>query len=248
MHNAQAVVEVLELGKSGLGARRISQRTGIPVRTISDWLAGRLPRRLGEVTAPRCPRCGATSHRIEDAAKYAYLLGIYLGDGYIARHPKGVFRLRIVLDEKYPLIIESCVSAIQALVPGNKVRLFQRKGCIEVRAYSKAWPCLLPQDGPGRKHSRMIALEPWQRFYEEEYARDLLRGLIHSDGCRFTNQGRDNWRSPRYSFSNRSADIRRIFCGACEVLGLRWTEAPNTIYVSRKVDVARMDEFIGPKR
>jgi hypothetical protein len=32
------------------------------------------------------------------------------------------------------------------------------------------------------------------------------------------------------------------------MLGLRWTESKNTIYVSRKADVARMDEFIGPKR
>jgi hypothetical protein len=29
---------------------------------------------------------------------------------------------------------------------------------------------------------------------------------------------------------------------------LRWTAAPERIYVSRKADVARMDEFIGPKR
>jgi hypothetical protein len=108
--------------------------------------------------------------------------------------------------------------------------------------------CLLPQDGPGRKHDRKIDLEPWQRYYLEEYPAEFLRGLIHSDGCRFTNQGRDGWRSPRYSFSNRSDDIRRLFCAACDVLGLRWTQAPNTIYVSRKADVARMDEFIGPKR
>jgi hypothetical protein len=91
-------------------------------------------------------------------------------------------------------------------------------------------------------------LARWQRFYAEEYAADLLRGLIPSDGCRFTNQGRDGWRAPRYSFSNRSADVRRIFCDACDVLGLRWTAAPDTIYISRKADVARMDEFIGPKR
>lgn len=75
----------------------------------------------------------------------------------------------------------------------------------------------------------------------------LLRGLIHSDGCRFINTG-SNWRHPRYSFSNRSVHIRRIFCGACDALGLRWTTAPHTVYVSRKDDVARMDAFIGPKR
>jgi len=248
MHSAETVAEVLQLAESGLGARRISARTGLPVRTITDWLAGRTPRGRSADTKPVCQVCGAASHLIEDPAAYAYLLGLYLGDGYLAVHPKGVFRLRISLDDSYPAIIDSCVIAIERLLPGNKVRVFRRKGHVEVRAYSKGWPCLLPQIGPGRKHDRQIVLAQWQRFYAEEYARDLLRGLIHSDGCRFTNQGRDGWRAPRYSFSNRSADIRRIFTEACDVLGLRWTEAPYTIYVSRKADVARMDEFIGPKR
>jgi hypothetical protein len=28
---------------------------------------------------------------------------------------------------------------------------------------------------------------------------------------------------------------------------LRWSLAPRTVYVSRKADVARLDEFVGPK-
>jgi hypothetical protein len=248
MHSTDTVAEALRLADSGFGARRIAARTGVPVRTVTDWLAGRTPRGRTAASASTCLACGASSHLVRDPAAYAYLLGLYLGDGYIAAHPKGVFRLRIVLDQAYPGIVAGCVEAIAALLPANKVRTFDRKGCVEVRAYSKAWPCLVPQVGPGRKHDREIRLEPWQRYYVEEYGRDFLRGLIHSDGCRFTNQGRDGWRAPRYSFSNRSPDIRRLFCDACEVLGLRWTAAPNTIYVSRKADVARMDEFIGPKR
>jgi hypothetical protein len=184
-----------------------------------------------------------------DAANYAFLLGLCLGDGYIAAHPRGVFRLRIVLDEKYPGITAACVAAIRALTPSNKVTVLPRKGCVEVGAYSKAWPCLLPHVAPGKKHTRPIVLQRWQRFYVEEHARDFARGLIQSDGCRFTNQGRDGWRHPRYSFWNRSDDIRRLFCDACDVLSLQYTlSGPNVVYVSRKADVARMDEFIGPKR
>jgi hypothetical protein len=71
--------------------------------------------------------------------------------------------------------------------------------------------------------------------------------LIHSDGHRFVNTGR-NWSNPRYAFTNTSADIRAIFVAACGALGLRTTFArPNKVYVSRKADVARMDEFVGPK-
>ena len=75
----------------------------------------------------------------------------------------------------------------------------------------------------------------------------LLRGLIHSDGCRFQNTGR-GWSHPRYSFANNSAGIRTIFCDACELMGLRWTASGSTkIYVSRKADVAILDRFVGPK-
>jgi hypothetical protein len=63
------------------------------------------------------------------------------------------------------------------------------------------------------------------------------------------NTGRAGWRAPRYAFSNRSADIHDIFRRTCEALGVRWTAAgADKTYVSRQADVARLDEFIGPKR
>jgi hypothetical protein len=60
------------------------------------------------------------------------------------------------------------------------------------------------------------------------------------------NTGRE-WRYPRYSFSNRSDDIRAIFARACDFVGVACTHAPHTVYVSRRADVDRLDEFIGPK-
>jgi hypothetical protein len=112
--------------------------------------------------------------------------------------------------------------------------------------YSRALPCLFSQHGPWRKHERPIVLEDWQRGLVAKHPELLLRGLIHSDGCRFVNTGR-NWRHPRYSFSNQSDHIRAIFCDACDLVGVHWTTAPRTVYVSRVRDVARLDEFIGPK-
>ena len=133
-------------------------------------------------------------------------------------------------------------------MPTSKVgRLVRCDGCVSVSSYSKAWPCLLPQHAPGVKHRRRIELERWQWDHVVDHPDLMLRGLIHSDGCRFINTGR-GWRHPRYSFSNASSGIRHIFCETCGLLGLRWTRAgERTIYVSRKADVARMDEFIGPK-
>jgi hypothetical protein len=36
-------------------------------------------------------------------------------------------------------------------------------GCTEVTSFSKHWPCLFPQHGPGKKHERRIELTPWQQ-------------------------------------------------------------------------------------
>jgi hypothetical protein len=38
------------------------------------------------------------------------------------------------------------------------------------------------------KHKRKIALEPWQERTVERHPGRLLRGLIHSDGCRTMNR------------------------------------------------------------
>jgi hypothetical protein len=121
--------------------------------------------------------------------------------------------------------------------------------CVNVSSYWKGWPCLFPQHGPGRKHERRIVLTRWQEELAKRWPDELLRGLIHSDGCRFMNTGRGNWVCPRYSFVQTSDDIRAIFCNACDLLGVHWTKSgERTIYVSCKADVAKLDEFIGPKR
>ena len=109
-----------------------------------------------------CPECGA-SHDLQGLpTRYAYLLGMYLGDGCISRHRREVFKLRITLDARYPEIVSACEDAIQELVPLNKVARVNRGTWWELYAYSKTWPCLFPQHGPGRKHERAIVLTDWQ--------------------------------------------------------------------------------------
>lgn len=106
MHGRAAVAEVLELRREGLGARRISRRTGLPVATVRDWLAGKLPRHsveTSDVGSVDCERCGGEEHYFESLPlSYPYLLGMYLGDGCISPGPRSVFRLRIFLDLRYP--------------------------------------------------------------------------------------------------------------------------------------------------
>ena len=119
-------------------------------------------------------------------SSYTYLLGLYLGDGFIASHARGVYRLRIYCANAYPELIRRCESAMGEVI-ATKVSRVACVGCTEVAAFSKHWPCLFPQHGPGKKHERRIELTPWQQELVDRDPRPLIRGLLHSDGCRVLN-------------------------------------------------------------
>jgi hypothetical protein len=162
----------------------------------------------------------------------------------------------LTLDQRYPAIIGEACRAIESLFAGIHVCRNQRPGCIAVAATHAAWPHAFPQDGPGRKHNRIIKLEDWQRDLSACYPRPLIRGLIHSDGSRVINRfstrlpsGRvGNYAYVRYFFTNYSADIRRIFCDHCELLGICWTQSSfKNISISHSDSVAILDQFVGPK-
>jgi hypothetical protein len=100
-------------------------------------------------------------------------------------------------------------------VPTNKVHVhFTASNCYSVSAYSRSWPCLFPQHGPGPKHTRPIFLAAWQQELAKQWPEQLLKGMIQSDGSRFINPGRGGWKHPRYKFCNVSTDVTSIFCSA----------------------------------
>ena len=123
----------------------------------------------------------------------------------------------------------------------------KRVGCVDVSLFSKHWPCLLPQHGPGMKHTRPIALEPWQQALVDQATEEFVLGLIHSDGCRVVANDRGVM-SIRYHFSNMSEDIHGLFTAALDKLGIPWTRSSKKIVsIYRKAATARLDEFVGPK-
>jgi hypothetical protein len=161
--------------------------------------------------------------------------------------------LRIVCADAWPGLIDACERVAAML--GTKPRRIQSRGCTEVVSYSKHWPCLFPQHGPGRKHERQIALEPWQQEIVERNPGEFLRGLFHSDGCRFMNpvvphfkSGTRRYEYPRYMFTNESADIRKLCTDTLDQLSIPWRYSrTNTISVAQRAGVAALDEFVGPK-
>jgi hypothetical protein len=241
VHSEADVERVLALAGAGLSQSAIARATGIARTTVRDWLAGRTParRRDDGVPLPRAP--------------YAYLLGLYLGDGFIVREPRS-WCLRIFFDARYPAIIGEGVRAIRAVRPDNRVLVARRAPtrCVVVQCSSTRWPELFPQHGPGRKHERTIALAGWQLAITREHPESLIRGLLHSDGCRSMNTVRHGARSysyPRYHFTNRSDDIKAILCEHLDLIGVAWRRASDrNISVARREAVAALDAFVGPKR
>ncbi|MFV2174189.1 hypothetical protein ACFHW2_26770 [Actinomadura sp. LOL_016] len=95
----------------------------------------------------------------------------------------------------------------------------------------------------------------WQREIVDEFSEELVRRLLHSDGCRFVNRvrrpvagGERCYEYPRYNFTNVSIDIQRIFTAALDRLGIAWKQMNRkNVSVARREAVARLDEFVGPK-
>jgi hypothetical protein len=196
---------------------------------VKEWVdprhLERVTRRIGPPRLAGCFRCDGDD-RIA-GPDYVYLLGLYLGDGSLSGNAKGVWRLRIVQDRRYVRLISECRLAIGAVTP-NRVAVTKQPGCVEIGASWKHWVHLFPQHGPGPKWLRRIVMEPWQRTLIEAYPGQLLRGLIHSDGCRILNTVYRRWsgkeaqyRYPRYFFTNASADIRVLFTDVCDLVNVR---------------------------
>ncbi|HEV2755730.1 MAG TPA: hypothetical protein VG318_08135 [Actinomycetota bacterium] len=249
MHSAEEMNRVRRLLSEGFSARCVAEETGVPFGTVVRWKQGRTRTfGAGPPLAPWRPPHDRT---------YAYLLGLYLGDGHIYVTPRACF-LRVHLDGTYPGIVDECRVAVGLATLGGRTQILLRRGSRinTVQSAWKRWPEAFPQHGPGRKHERPIVLVDWQREIVDAHPAQFVRGLIHSDGCRTVNRfttklpsGRvAEYAYPRYFFSNLSADIRGLFCEACEALGIRWTLSnPRNVSVSHRKSVAILEEIVGPK-
>ncbi|MEV4350186.1 LAGLIDADG family homing endonuclease [Actinoplanes sp. NPDC049596] len=251
MHPPQLREKALRLRAEGVPFGDICRRLGLSRPTVGHWFYGERARRRAELDAEegRCPRCAQPPRYPDDQGAYAYLLGLYLGDGHLVTKAK-VPVLRIYCADAWPGLIDECEAAMLTVLAKNVQRV-QKAGCVGVQSYSNHWPCLLPQHGPAHKHERPIFLSAWQQPLIDANAGSFLRGLFHSDGCRVANRitrGKRIYTYPRYNFSNESADIMRLCQQSLDRLGISWRMCRrNMLSVARREAVARLDEFVGPK-
>ncbi len=246
MYQNRVRQDALERLARGHTLSRVSRDLGVSRAALREWRT-----RPSHSLQPECPRCG-------DAAlapdSYAALLGYYLGDGCLSEARRYV-ALRISCDAAWPGVVEDVAAAVSTVHPTRPVFRVPAPGCVIVQSNWQHWPCLFPQHGPGRKHERPIALEDWQRQIVEGQPGAFLRGLFHSDGSRVRNWAtrqvggqKKRYDYPRWQFTNVSADIRELCCWALDIVDVAWRQSNHkTVSVSRRADVARLDELIGPK-
>jgi len=271
MRSIKEYRHILELWESGVNKKAIARITGIPRGTVMDCIKryGNLETLEAKAQEELTPilfqvLCGEVDgNHTKIHAQYAYLLGLYLGDGHVIKMRR-VYRLRVFLDYRYPNIIASCTQAMQTLFPENQIgqALSEYNGkpsMVTVSLYYKDLPLFFPQHGEGMKHTRKIELETWQQRIIIAYPLEFFRGLYHSDGSRFVNRVQGGaYEYVRYQFTNVSQDIIKLFCDTCDRLGVHWTpkvfvpanasHQPKTdIFISKRPDVAYLDSVIGAK-
>lgn len=256
MQSSETVRRALDLHRDGRSISAIATELGVQRATVRTWVQqgdNALSPRRQLASGALCPdECPIRASLV--GAYYAYLLGQYLGDGWInVNLPRGVQRLMVACCASYPGIVEECREAMAAVMPGRIVAVRPRASVINVSCYSRHWVCVFPQCGPGPKHKRPIVLQPWQeQIVLAAHPVSFVRGLIHSDGWRGNNStiapSGKRYTYTRYQFSNRSADIRQLFTLGCDALGVHSKQTSFcAVSVSRRASVAMLDRFVGAK-
>ena len=246
-------IRVKVLAEQGLSDYRISEITGVARSTVLRWRHRSDPPGRGRTAA-----AVSSDWHVPDTPAYCYLLGCYLGDGNVTHKPPNGWTLRIACDRRYAGMMDEIIAAMTATFPGGRpTRRQASRGASDIIGLSHCWVGkAFPQHGPGRKHRRLIALDEWQCRLTHAHPGALIRGLIHSDGCRAENRFKTKLPSGRvaeyhyirYFFSNLSPDIRQIFTEHCELLGIRVTQSNHrNLSVSHRDSVAILEQLVGPK-
>lgn len=233
---AEEVQEVLNLYKNGLSQVKIQNVLGFDRSTIRQILND----------PEKYLSKASVGFNLNDINRksYAFILGVYLGDGCISKtHKLNVYRLRIALDQKYKNLNQEIIDELQKIFPNNKIALNNTpntNGCV-ISVYSSNLLSLFPQHDLGLKHDRPIVLEEWQKEIIDEFPMDFLRGLMYTDGS-FYYSGKYE----RCNFVNKSLDIVNICSETMNKLNINncvRIRRPDSKYFAYCIDIQNQKEL-----
>ncbi len=240
-----------------------ARQLGLPRPTVRDWHAGKLPRH----SCARATAHGSGDHWPARPAGAAALRNT--GSGALNRlrlstrpvsgrrqhldHPQRRLRLRVSLDKKYPRIIEECAAAMQAVVAWSKVHRLPTPTNSLIVCLLQVLALPVSPAWPGSKHARKsrlrLAAGAGSRSRPRPSASQALSSLTAAVSS--TPEAVGGARR-----TTRSQSLHRHQAHLLRSLRLAWAPldgafrhpSAKSVYVSRKADVARLDEFVGPKR
>jgi hypothetical protein len=132
MYPRVTVDMVLRLSAIGILDRENARICDVSIASIRNWRSGR--RHAVTERQRQCPRCNG---RDMDESAYAYLLGLYLGDGYISRGRRDVFALEIACCDDWPGLMAAARRAMSDVMPASSVFYVHQQGCTMVKSTSK---------------------------------------------------------------------------------------------------------------
>jgi hypothetical protein len=96
-----------------------------------------------------------------DSELHAYVIGVAIGDGNLSNPNGRAVRLRITCDSRYPVLIAKIRSALERLLPRNKVSVVAcRRQCVNLSVYSNQLEALLGWRALGGSKQRQNVLVP----------------------------------------------------------------------------------------
>jgi hypothetical protein len=141
MHPPRLREQAVRMMDSGIPFGEICRALGLPRGTVGHWFYGERARRHREAPPgrTRCARCRPVPGLPDDARAYAYLLGLYLGDGHLVTRAK-VPALRVYCADAWPGLIGECEKAMLAVLAKGVQRVHHRdaSGCRAIHDIGRA--------------------------------------------------------------------------------------------------------------
>ena len=155
----ELVEEARRLVRDGHSKKAISRTLAVPRSTVRYWLAEFAGvAQSAEATHLKWVKWGFESLHQHQRRAYSFLLGMYLGDGYIGRHARA-YTLRIFLHRDQREVIERTPAAITILRHVREYPADFLQGCI---------------DSDGSRHRRIVNGKNYPAYSFSNRSEDIL--------------------------------------------------------------------------